>query len=136
MYRAFKERLETEDYLSHLNIKKFRDVFVRFRLGINELKNNVHNRTETDSGKTCPFCMEVENERHFLVQSPLYSALRERYISSYLQRLPGNAVAYLLDGCDEGKTRNTAMFIFYAFKLRREKIQEISEERARRNSLE
>ena len=77
-----KERIETEDYLSHLNIKKFREVFIRFRLGINELKNNVHNRMETDSDKTCPFCLEVEDERHFLVQCPVYSTLRERYIST------------------------------------------------------
>ena len=124
MYRTFKDTIQTEDYLCHLNIKKFRDVFVRFRMGINELKNNVHNRAETDSDKSCPFCTAVEDEKHFLVHCPMYNSLRERYTSPYLQRPLWNVVPYLLDGGDEGKTRNNVMYIFYALKLSREKVQE------------
>jgi hypothetical protein len=64
-YRSYKSLLETEKYLHDLTIAKFRKVLVWFRLGVNVL--NVNNRYNNRS-KLCPFCEEIEDERHFLLK--------------------------------------------------------------------
>jgi len=73
-YRSYKSLLETEKYLHDLTIAKFRKVFVWFRLGVNVL--NVNNRYNNRS-KLCPFCEEIEDERHFLLKCHKYNVLRE-----------------------------------------------------------
>ena len=67
-YRSFKERPFIESYLNDITIKRFRDVLIRFRLGINELKANKRFHTDNDFSKSCPFCPNtLENEmKHIL----------------------------------------------------------------------
>ena len=39
-YRTMKEGWDCESYLNDINVKKFRDSFIRLRLGINDLGTN------------------------------------------------------------------------------------------------
>ena len=120
MYRSFKKSFEAELYINDLKIKKFRDVFIRFRIGINELKTN--RWYEKDIDLNCPFCVNIiENERHFFLDCPLYEEVREKFLSPYLHTVQFRSIAYLLDGRNVSKTRNVSMYIYYAFKMRTER---------------
>ena len=121
MYRSFKKSFETEQYINELKIKKFRDSFIRLRLGVNEL--NVNRWFEKDRTLKCPFCVNnVENEKHFFIDCPLYEDLRQKYLAPYLHIAKLRNIGYLLDGRDISMLRNVSMFIHYALKMRNEEI--------------
>ena len=120
-YRSFKKSFETEQYINDLKIKKFRDVFIRFRLGVNEL--NANKWYEQNQSSNCPFCVNtIENEKHFLIDCPLYKDIRQKFLKSYLNDVERRSIGYLLDGRNVFKTRNVSMFIYYALKMRHENI--------------
>ena len=124
-YRTFKTTFEGESYSSCINIKKFRDTFVRFRMGCNELRSNFRSRHDPNFTLNCPFCNEVENENHLLRHCPLYCDIRQKYLAKYLPNSDSMNLSHLINGKDADKTKNVAMYIFYAFKLRSHKIQEL-----------
>lgn len=116
-YRTLKDGLECESYLNDVNIKKFRDSFIRFRLGINDLGTNGRYKGESSSA-LCPFCVnQREDEDHFLVHCPKYSVLRTKYIAAYISNEQSD-VRNLTSGHGVRKTRDVAMYIYYALKLR------------------
>ena len=128
LYCSFKNTLECENYLSTLEIKKFRVSFIRFRLGINELNGN--NRFSSEKNEHCPFCMnEIENETHFLLKCTAYEDLREKYLKPYIEYVKFRNVAFLFDGQGYVKTRKVAMYIHYAFKVRRQRLDECQGDR-------
>ena len=111
--------METVHYMDTLKIKKFRDVFIRFRLGINEL--NINRRYERTRSLFCPFCPNcLENEVHFLMDCPLYDDIRRKYLWTYL--LKCRTIECLIDGKNAVMTRQVAMCIYYAFKRRNENV--------------
>ena len=121
LYSSFKKGFHFENYLHDLNIKKFRDTFVRFRLGNIPLGANLR-FTVSNEERMCPFCKEFEDERHFLLCCRKYVELRQKYISKYLDHSGCTYVAELLNGQDIRKMRDVAMYIFYAYKLREETL--------------
>ena len=121
MYKSFKKDFQFESYLHDINIKKFRDAFIRFRLGNTAFGSNNRNNTNTE----CPFCKEYEDEKHFLFNCYKYEELRHMYIFKHVNE--AGHVAKLLNGRGICKTRDVAMYIFYAYKLRCEKLQENQE---------
>jgi hypothetical protein len=120
-YRSYKSLLETEKYLHDLTIAKFRKVFVWFRLGVNVL--NVNNRYNNRS-KLCPFCEEIEDERHFLLKCHKYNVLREKHILKYCNNGFQTPLALLLQNDNMYITRSVAMYLYYAFKTREELIKD------------
>ena len=59
----------------------------------------------------------VENEEHFLLHCPEYHTLRTKYIVAYIHPdKPGSG--YLIDGHGVRKTRDVAMYIYYALEQR------------------
>ena len=118
-------KFETESYLSYVNIKKFRDAFARFRLR-NCALNAYLPSNEEDVTTNCPFCDSVEDERHFLLHCKMYDDLRDRFILKHLQGFNYNGIAYLVNGRDVTKTRDVAMYIYYAYRLRGDKISNTS----------
>ena len=106
-----------EGYLNSLDVKKFRDVFIRFRFGINDLSNN--KRYANTSDAKCPFCKERENEEHFLWSCPAYEEIRKKYLNGFkVKQWKQNCCRTLMHGKNEKLTRSVAMYIFYAFKIR------------------
>ena len=117
MYSAFKSALEPEGYLNHLNIKKIREVFVRFRLRINELSANRGYVKEQRDNMNCPFCRDTtENEEHFLLFCHEYEDLRGKYLKYHVQDAKRILFTSLIDGQNVRKTRNVAMLIYYVLK--------------------
>ncbi|RUM93187.1 MAG: hypothetical protein DSZ28_08770, partial [Thiothrix sp.] len=119
MYSSFKNVFKHEQYLHGISIKKFRDVFVRFRFGINELMTNrVHVRDKRDD-LSCPFCRgEIENENHFLLHCKTYDDIRRTYLKNYAERARRIGCSLLIDGQEVDKTRKVAMYIYYAIRRR------------------
>ena len=122
LYRSFKSLLHCEAYLSDINIKKFRDAFIRFRLGCNGLRVNVRSRDKSSDDMMCPFCDEEESETHFLLKCHVYGDLRTKYISKYLSKGGHTSVSNLMAGHAIRKTRDVAMFVFYALKRRTDEM--------------
>jgi hypothetical protein len=114
-YRTFKSLIQPEVYLNGITISKFRTVFTRFRLGVNELNAN---RRYQNCSKLCPFCEKVENEIHFLLECPKYVDLRERYINRFFVHLNTTSLSSLLQNDNIYTTRSVAMYLFYALKER------------------
>ena len=121
-YRSFKSLLHCEYYLSDIDIKKFRDAFIRFRLGCNDLRVNIKARDKNFVDTTCPFCEEIEDETHFLLKCYVYNDLRKKYLCKHLYKNEHTSVSNLLAGQAIRKTRDVAMFVFYALKHRTEKM--------------
>jgi len=121
-YSTFKNGLGLENYLNTLEIKKFRDVFIRFRFGVNSLFTNQRYEVSQDlRARQCPFCAEKEDEEHFLLSCKGYEHLREKYLERHLNMRKKNC-AYLMNSADARTTRAVAMYIFYSFKIREQKL--------------
>ena len=118
-YSSFKSSFECERYLNFINVKKFRDAFIRFRFGVNELRANKIFVNEHHLKLNCPSCRDhLETEEHFLLRCPLYNDLRSKYLNQYLNSARPNVVSCLIDGQEIKKTRSVAMYVYYALKLR------------------
>jgi len=120
-YRSFKCLFEPERYLTDITIVKFRNVLVRFRMGVNEL--NVNNRY-TNKSHLCPFCEAIENEMHFLFHCSKYKEIREKYIMKYIKNAYDASLVFLLQNENVFVTRSVAMYLFYALKLRENLLKE------------
>ena len=96
---------------------------IRFRFGINNLNNNKRYCGIIDT--KCPWCDEIENEQHFLIRCPVYKELRKKYLYHSLTQKPERiACKQIMQDKNVKKIRALAMYIFYAFVLREEKLQE------------
>ena len=121
-YSTFKENFGLEHYLNTLEIKKFRDVFVRFRFGINDLR--INDRYTNTHDRKCPFCDEIEDEIHFLFKCPVYEHLRKKHFEQQKRKQTNNCT-FLMQSKNK-RVRSIAMYIFYAFKLRQQKLELLS----------
>ena len=118
-YSIFKTSFGLEEYLNNIDIKKFRDVLIRFRFGINVLAVNSMNKNISDLN--CPFCESRDNEKHFLFECKTYSFLRQKYLRQ--NNFEGDKLRHCKDWMntnDVRKERALAMYIYYAMKLRTE----------------
>ena len=123
-YRALKTSFQCEDYLSCISITKFRNAYVRFRFGCNELKTNYRPRKDYDPDMKCPFCVELENESHFVFRCKMYDDIRQKYLRKHLQKVDREDLTKLLNGKDAVIARDVSMFIYYSFQRRALKVQE------------
>ena len=121
-YQSFKTAFECEQYLSFINIKKFRDVFIRFRFGCNELRVNTRNKSDPNISTNCPFCGVTENELHFIKDCQMYIDLRQKYLEKHLNKFNSSNLQRLMSGNDVRTTRDISMYIYYALELRSKKI--------------
>ena len=123
IYKMFKTSRCTEKYLLLIDKKAFRDILSRFRLGMSEL--SVHSkRYQPDTHYDdfiCPMCKEdEEDEKHFLLECPALSDIREKYLRvlyEYDQRLVFHE---LLSSHKENVIRGVCRYLHTAFQRRRE----------------
>ena len=87
LYTYFKTCFEQEQYLNEL-LPKYRVALSKLRLASNKLKIvtgryavNEVNREQ----RICTLCVlrEIEDDFHFVIKCPAYSAIRSKYISHY-----------------------------------------------------
>ena len=80
---------------------------------------NKRYESENIVNKDCAFCPGIlEDETHFLFDCPLYSSIRHKHIAEFMAQEALPTLKVLL----EGVSRKVAMYVFYALKLREEKI--------------
>ena len=112
-YLSFKEGHDREAYLGEIRVPKFRRALTRFRFGVNELRAN-RRYTNIQANRQCPFCLQEENELHFLVRCPTYTVIRQKYISKFWITLNGVTLKDLVNNVNIDITRNVATYIYYA----------------------
>ena len=80
---------------------------------MNELKVNKRYGSDNVTNKNCSF---LEDESHFLLHCPVYSAIRQKYIAEFTE-MP-QALNQLLETPSTFVSRKVAMYTFYALKCR------------------
>lgn len=119
-YRSIKPVWGREKYLYVLDRKPFRDVYVQFRSGFSELYIHKlrYSREDVENMYVCPSCTEeYECELHLLYGCPVYEDIRRKYLHNILEV---NTVEQLFSNSDPWGLRAMSMFLYYAFKRRRE----------------
>ena len=120
IYRSFKYIFRFEHFLNNITIKRFRDAFIRFRLGINDLGINKRFSINSEQQKMCPFCPNMlEDETHVLFVCPKYCTLRSKYLDSlFIQR--NYSLNYIFSIESENDQRKVGMYLHYCMKHRDE----------------
>ena len=118
VYCSFKRSFRLENYLNNITIKRFRDVLIRFRLGINDLGINRRFQGDSQNNKNCPFCPNLfENETHVLFVCYKYNELRKKYLESICNERV-YSLNYIVTNLSMENERNLGMYLFYCMKLR------------------
>ena len=78
LYASFKSNLLTENYLDFVRIKCFRDVLIKFRMGVLPLNANRFRYAHENASKIlCSVCeSETEDEEHFICSSEIHPPRR------------------------------------------------------------
>ena len=98
--------------------KVFRDVFIRFRMGISDLFVHKQRYITHSCESLCPLCRENdEDEDHFMFKCPALEDVRERYLCPFLTR-SGNDINILFNSDCKETTRSTSIFLYKAFSRR------------------
>ena len=121
-YKQFKTSWMKEMYLSVIDKKIFRDMYIQFRTGFSELFSHRlrYRNINEDNLYICPSCRETfECEIHFLFSCPVYEDLRKKYLS-HLYNLSIWSVADVLGTVDCSEIRSIAIYLYWAFKRRQE----------------
>ena len=127
-YRHFMTDLTIANYIFYKMPLKFRIALSRLRCSVRSLHIEVGRRDNIPTeDRVCYVCdsHDVEDEYHFIMNCSAYDNLRNLYLP-HLSNLQKNVRLFnRLMNADERITKNLAMFIYFAFKLRREKLLEI-----------
>ena len=80
VYMTFKTSVSLESYFVSIHNKHLRDLVIKFRLGIFDIRVNEHRYTDS-TDFSCPLCgFNVEDELHFIFQCPKLDSIRAKYI--------------------------------------------------------
>ena len=128
-YNLFKEQCEVEQYLYVLDRKVFRDVYIRFRMGITELYSHKLRYFPEGIERVCPLCREgIETEVHFLFVCPALYDLRERFLFPYLDCNHENLVKFLIGSKETSTIRALSIYLYRAFKWRQDAIASVEQD--------
>ena len=118
VYKCFKSSMYLEPYFCTITNKHLREVLIRFRLGISDLRVHKFRYAEGTPDLSCPFCKsETENEMHFLFNCEHLQILRNKYLpATFSKRTDLDALESLLT--NKELAYSTSRFIYYANKMR------------------
>lgn len=123
-YRSFKWHQGAELYLTSLRNERLRNILIRFRMGLSELYIHQFRFRKDVQCLLCPTCTEKdEDEIHFLFLCPAYEDLRRTFLSTCYGSLISDAIVQIFSSCDEDVVKKVALYIYYAFRRRREAVQ-------------
>jgi len=120
VYKMLKKEKAISRYLYVLDRKVFRDVYIRFRLGISDILSHKlrYHAYEADSFK-CPICKSSpETDAHFLLICPGYKELRDKYLCTDNGKDVEANFSCLMTDENSGNIRNVSRFLYHAFKHR------------------
>ena len=117
-----------QPYLDNINVLKFCKALTQLRVSSHRLaveagRWNRPVRTPYDDRK-CLFCNLLEDEYHFVLECSSYIDLRKQYIPRHYWNHP-NMLKFvtLMNNNNRNIVKKLGMYVFYAFKLRSEKLQ-------------
>ena len=122
-YKDFKIDFIQEPYLNAIDVNKFRKCLASFRFSCHDLmieKGRHQNILAED--RNCVYCeCYLEDEFHFVLICPLYSDVRKTYISElYVSNANYEMFIRLMSSTKEKEIRNLAMYLYNAFKIRKD----------------
>ena len=125
LYKEYKTIFITEYYINIIDIGKFRSTMASFRSSSHdlEIEKGRHFNIPREF-RYCCYCETiVEDEIHFVLNCPLYDELRLKYID---RRFIGSPCTLkfnrLMSSRNEEVVKNLSMYLYYAFKIRKEFI--------------
>jgi hypothetical protein len=114
LFRTFKTDFTAELYVTDIDVYCFRVALSQLRFGVLPINNNMQRYSDNPVLKNCPFCSNVvENEEHFLYVCPLYTDLRDRFLSNR-----PHSISDILRWKDAVNVRALAKFVHYSFQRR------------------
>ena len=110
-----------------LNIMKYRKSLSRFRLSSHRLEVEIGRWAKPNKipyqNRKYKVCNVLEDEFHFLLECPLYTDLRKRYINKFFWTRPNMLKFIELMSIDHGNMlKQLSVFIEKAFQRRKEII--------------
>ena len=118
VYRMFKHDHNRERYLYDLDKPVFRDLYIRFRLGMSELHVHRYRYNEPPS-LICPSCNESEeDEFHFLFKCPAYENIRVKYLRFCFGLTVQESLVACFSTNEKEKVRAVASYLYHAFQQR------------------
>ena len=121
-YSTFKSTLSLSSYLSELNHVKARNLLIRIRLGVSQLKTHRFRFANNSSTSkfACPFCSdERESEIHFVLKCPAYDEIRAQYIPRKYYNCPTLfKLTHLLASENKTMLLRLANYVSKAFQVR------------------
>ena len=119
-YILYKDALIFSKYISEIKIEKWRISLTRFRTNNHKLaiETGRWNKSPINERK-CNFCLELEDEFHFLLECKLYITLRKRILPKYYWNRPNMLKFSELISTDNVKLLNLlAKYVHKAFDIR------------------
>ena len=119
-YILYKDALIFSKYISEIKIEKWRISLTRFRTNNHKLaiETGRWNKSPINERK-CNFCLELEDEFHFLLECKLYITLRKRILPKYYWNRPNILKFSELISTDNVKLLNLlAKYVHKAFDIR------------------
>ena len=119
MYKLFKMSLSIEPYFQLVINKHIRDIVIRFRVGVSDLRSHkMRYALPKPEDLVCPLCNFVlEDEMHFLFYCKNLDDLRKKYIPSKYSVYPSYDTFRALMQ-DENCVQNLGRYIYHSNKRR------------------
>ena len=125
-YRSIAS-FQFQPYLNVLNVTKISHALSKLRVSSHRLQIEagrwVRPRRIPVNERKCTICQVVEDEFHFLIECPLYTELRRKYIPNYYYRRPSMLkLVELINTHNSRLLKKLGSFIYHAFKTRNEHL--------------
>ena len=112
VYKLYKFNFQCERYFEFLNIRCFRDCYVKLRTGVLPINGCFFRKTfGNELNARCVKCNSIEDEIHFIHECPLYDIIRTKYVQA------SNYISIISHGSVDD-IRNLASFILHALRAR------------------
>ena len=122
-YRSSKIMFAPERYIDYFSHVAFRQAITQFRAGMFPLNVNIHRYDNGNSRKMCFCCPDCfEDEHHFLFVCPLYTSLRDMYITPNKHDIANIHTQHNL-WLDMTLLKALANFLVFALNLRKRTIR-------------
>ena len=136
-YAKFKFQFRMEPYLDLIDNYHLRKSLARFRTSSHALnietvryKKKELTINQYEYQLLCPYCLETENESHFLLSCLRYSNLRQELFelpffnnTSFLNACSDDKIMYILNVTDKYHLNNLAKFVQNAFLLHSDRVE-------------
>ena len=125
-YRSIAS-FQFQPYLNVLNVTKISHALSKLRVSSHRLQIEagrwVRPRRIPVNERKCTICQVVEDEFHFIIECPLYTELRRKYIPNYYYRRPSMLkLVELINTHNSRLLKKLGSFIYHAFKTRNEHL--------------